>query len=408
MENFIEIKNINPNQNEKKPRKKFNKKKLISIISFISILILIIIMIVLYNTITPFRHFCDKYIFRKIVSEEKLATIQLDYDSNINIIGYNRYICILAENKLRQYNASGELANELKIEISNPVYHVNNRYLVISEKGSSKVYLIEDNKLVWEKEIDGKVKKLTVNQNGYVAAILNGTTHKSVIATYDSKGNELFKTYLAKTITLDAEISPDNKYLALAEINTSGTQIQSKIKIVSIEKAQEKDNNNETDSFIYNYNAEANSLITNIEYQNKNRLICMYDDKIHIITDNKDEEIMKLQEENKKINYADIKLTNYAYRAVEKSTGFFQANTEIEMINLDNKKTTTYTIEGVAKNIYSYDNIIAVNLGQEIEFFNTSGWMMKQYTSSQDIQDIKITNGLAGVIYRDKVELINL
>lgn len=402
MENIIQFKN--PNET---PRK-INKKKLIGLISIIIILIAIGIMAIIYCSYKPFRNFLDKYLFGKIVSEEKLVSISLDYDSNVNVIAYNKYICVLADNVLKQYNSFGEIANEIKLEISNPVYKANNKYMVISEKGSSKIYLISDTKILWEKDVDGNISRVDVNKNGYVSVILTGTTHKSVIVTYDSKGNEMFRTYLASTIALDASISPDNKFLAFAEINTSGTIIQSTTKIISIEKAQEKGRDESTDVIVYKYEAPSNSLITNIEYQNKNKLICIYDDAIHMVANNQDEVILQIQEEDKKINAADIKLTGHIYRTVEKSTGLFQADTMIEIMNVDNKKQHVYTVEGVAKSIYCYDNVIAVNLGQEIEFINTSGWLIKNYTSSHDIQSITIGNGLAGIIYRDRVEIINL
>lgn len=403
MDEFINIENITPSEKNtnNKPKKTNNNK--IKIIVTAVIATIIVLMIILYSTVTPVRKFFDKYIFRKIVSEEKLVSIQLDYDSNVNIIGYNKYICVLAENKLKQYQSSGNLANEIKLEVSNPIYNVNNRYLVIAEKGSSKFYLVADNKISWEKEVDGNISKVDVNRNGYVTVILTGTAYKSVIVTYDAKGNELFKTFISRNMALDATVSSDNQSMAFAEIDTSGTQIQTTIKIISIEKAKTNE-----DYITFTYSAPSNSLITNIEYQNKNKLICIYDDSIHVIENNQDQEIIKLQEDDKKINQADIRLTNYVYRTVEKSTGLFQADTAIEMMNIDSKKETVYTVEGVVKNIYCYDNILAVSLGQEVEFFNTSGWLIKKYSSSQDVQGIVITNGVAGIVYRDKLEFINL
>lgn len=403
MDEFINIENITPSEkNTNNKTKKTNNNKIKIIVTAV-IAAIIVLMIILYSTVTPVRKFFDKYIFRKIVSEEKLVSIQLDYDSNVNIIGYNKYICVLAENKLKQYQSSGNLANEIKLEVSNPIYNVNNRYLVIAEKGSSKFYLVADNKISWEKEVDGNISKVDVNRNGYVTVILTGTAYKSVIVTYDAKGNELFKTFISRNMALDATVSSDNQSMAFAEIDTSGTQIQTTIKIISIEKAKANE-----DYITFTYSAPSNSLITNIEYQNKNKLICIYDDSIHVIENNQDQEIIKLQEDDKKINQADIRLTNYVYRTVEKSTGLFQADTAIEMMNIDSKKETVYTVEGVVKNIYCYDNILAVSLGQEVEFFNTSGWLIKKYSSSQDVQGIVITNGAAGIVYRDKLEFINL
>lgn len=389
---------------EEKPKKKVNKKKLGILIGIAMIILMIIVLSIAYSSDKSARKFLDKYLFRKNISEEKLVSIPLDYDSDVYTFSYNKNICILAENKLRQYNQAGELVSELKLEINNPVYSINNKYLAISEKNNSKLYLISGSKIQWEKDVDGNISKLDVNENGYVSTIVTGTTYKSVIITYDTKGNELFKTYRATTSAMDSTISADNKYLAFAEINTTGTLIQSNIKIISIEKAIE----NTSEPVIYTYTAPVGSIVTNIKYQGKTKLICIYDDSIHCIENEQDEVIMNLNEENKKINAADINLNHHVYRTVEKSTGLFSADTMIEIINTENKKQTLYTSEGVAKDIKCYNNIIAINLGQEVEFINTNGWLIKSYTSSQDVQEIMIGNGIAGIIYKDKVEIINL
>ena len=119
---------------EKKPKKNINKKKMIIAISVIILLIIIGITAVLYYSSRDVRDFLDQYLFRKNITQEKLDSIPLDYDSNINVFAYNKRICILAENKLMQYNSSGNLENEIDLQISNPEYCVNNKYIAISEK----------------------------------------------------------------------------------------------------------------------------------------------------------------------------------------------------------------------------------------------------------------------------------
>ena len=384
--------------------KKLNRKKFITIIICAVVLIAFIVISLAYSASEPFRQFMDKYIFRKNISEEKVTSIPLDYESNVNVFVYNKYICVLADSMLREYHASGDLASETKLEISNPVYSVNNRYLAISEKSSNIIYLIEGSKILWQQEVDGNIAKIDVNKNGYITVILTGTTYKSVIVTFDNKGNELFKTYLSNTTAMDATISRDNKYLAFAEINTTGTFIQSNIKVISIEKAKDTP----SDAIIYTYEAPSDNLITNIAYSSKNKLICALDDKIITLQDENEETLMELEEKDKKINMADIELEDNIYRAIEKSTGLFTADTMIEIMDIDSKKQTVYTADGVAKNINCYNNIIAINLGQEVEFINTSGWLMKRYSSSQDVQNIIIGNNLAGIVYEDRVEIINL
>ena len=47
-------------------------------------------------------------------------------------------------------------------------------------------------------------------------------------------------------------------------------------------------------------------------------------------------------------------------------------------------------------------------MGQGIEFINTSGWLLKSYSSTQEVQNVVIGNGIAGIVYQDRVEIINL
>ena len=384
-------------------KKKINRKKMIVMIIAVIILITFVTIAIIYQANKEFRDFMDQYIFRKNITEENVPIIEIDYDSNTNIIPYGRYICILAENTLFQYNSSGKQEKEVKVEISYPVYDVEAQYLVIGEKNSQKLYLISGDHIVWGKEVDGNLSKVTVNKNGYVSAIVTGTTYKSVIVTYDNKGNELFKSYLANTMAVDACISPDNSELAYGEVNTSGTVVQSNIKIISIADVKEK----ETEAK-YTYEAPQNSLLLRIKYQNKDQLVCMYDNTIGLIQNNQEKEIYNLNEDEKKITFADIELNNYVFRTLEQSTGIFSANTVIEMKNINNEKETIYTIEEVAKSVVSNQNVIAINLGNQVEFINTNGWLIKRYISSQVIRNIVIADGVAGIIYRDRIELISL
>lgn len=385
---------------ENKEKKKISKKKLAITISVIIILAIILITMLVYFSSRDAREFLDTYLFRKNVTQEKLDSINLDYDSNVSVFAYNKYICVLAENKLMQYNSSGKLDKEISLEINNPVYSINNKYIAISEKEGSKLYLISGSEILWSKEVDGKISKISVNNNGYVSAILTGTTYKSVIATFDKDGNELFKRYLATTTAIDTCISNDNKYLAFAEVNTSGTTIQSNIRVVSVD--------NPSEAIVNSYSADNGKLIINIEYSSNNKIVCMYDDEITLLSDGQSASIMSLNEKGKNINFANINLDGYIYRATEENEGLFNTNTVIEIQNVANNKVSVYTIEGTAKYIYSFNNVIAVNLGQEIEFINTNGWLLKNYTSSQEVQNIVIGNGIAGIAYKDKVEIINL
>ena len=75
---------------------------------------------------------------------------------------------------------------------------------------------------------------------------------------------------------------------------------------------------------------------------------------------------------------------------------------------MDTKNTKNYTIETAVKEIYTKGDMIALNLGTEVEFINTGGWLVKRYVASQEVTNVTVSNSIAGIIYRDKVEIISL
>ena len=47
-------------------------------------------------------------------------------------------------------------------------------------------------------------------------------------------------------------------------------------------------------------------------------------------------------------------------------------------------------------------------LEQRHTLFGINGWLIKKYTSTREIKDIVICDNLAGIIYKDKIELVNI
>ena len=384
--------------------KTINKKKIIGVGILLVIICLILVIYLVYAANENFRAFMDANILNKSIEQDNLKSITLENYDNSNIFAYSKYIAILKDNTLTTYNSSGKIEAENNIQITNPITTSNGKYLIIAEQDSSKIYLLKDNNIRWEKTLEGNISRISVNSSGYSAIILKGTAYKSVVLLLDDSGNEMFKYYMSSTIAVDASISEDNKYVGIAEVNTSGTLIQSNIKILSIAKAKE----NPTEAIVYTYNAPLNSLVLNIKYQNKNKLVCEYDNEIHVIKDNVDTKLTDINTDQEKITYYSIELDNNIVKNVEENASLFATNTAIKIINSTTQKENTYKFEGVIKEMYCCGSKIALNLGSEIHFVDTNGWLIKKYTSNQEVRKIVISNEVAGIIYRNKIELIKL
>ena len=387
---------------EEPERKKINTKKIIISIIISIIVVAIIVFVSLYITNREIRNWIDVNIFRKEISQDKVATIDLEEGQTSNIYAFYKYIGLLSKNKLYIYGSSGSEETNLDIQITNPIFSSENRFLAIGESEGQKIYLIEDKEIAWTNDIEGSLLNISVNENGYMAVIISDTIHKSIVQVFDPEGNALFKIFLSSTMVVDVSISNDNKYLALAEVDTSGTIIQSNIRIFSVEKLRTDSTNSEEKK----YQSEQNKLVVSIKYQDKNRLVCMYTDSINIIEN--DQDTVVFENKDKKITSQSIELNNNFIAIEEESSGIFTANSLVNIVDVDSKNLKNYTIESVIKEVYAKGDVIALNTGTEVEFINTSGWLIKRYVASQEVTDVTVSNNIAGIIYRDKVEIINL
>ena len=362
------------------------------------------VFVFLYENNNNVRNFFDVYIFRKIINEEKVSSINIDSSKNINIFAYNKYIAILEQNELRIYNKSGNQEHSLDIEISNPLFETNGEYLCIAEKGGQKLYLISNKNILWQKDIEGNISTINVNKNGYVSITISGTSYKTVVQTFSSNGDELFKNYLGTTNVIDTDISNDNKYLAIAEANFSGIVVQSNIKIISIEDAK----SNSAESIKYTHIAKANDLIINIKYNNKDNLICMYDEHIDMLKDGQNSELINLINED--VLIADINLTSKIVKIIKVADGFLNKAIEMQIVNSSNiNDIKKYTVESTPKKLYTQGNMIAINLGTSVMFIDDNGWLVKKYESQkEEIQNIVMCEGIAGIISKNKIYIISL
>ena len=308
---------------------------------------------------------------------------------------------VLENNNLSLYNSSGKVVESFKVNISSPIFASQDNYLVVAEKDNQKAYLFKDKKMVWEKNVDGQISRVNVNENGYVSIVVSGTSYKSVITTYAQDGSEVFKTFLSNAVAIDSDISRDNKYLCFCEMDLSGTLIQSKVKIVSIEKAKQDPAN----AIIYTYEIPANSLVTNLEYHDRDELICLCDNKVYLLKNGNVETIADIDDS---VTFAGAKLSKSYYKVIEDKFGINNQNSKLEIYNTSSKKASVYTVKGVAKEVISKDGVIAMNLGTEAYFINESGFLKKKYVSNQEIKNIVISNNIAGIIYRNKIEFLGL
>ena len=379
-----------------------DKKSNSGFYAFIVIIFLIVFFTARYATDEEFRTMINVNILKKEVAESTLTTIDIDLNSNPNIFAYDKYIAILAKNKLSQYTEEGKKGAELDTNISIPLVHTSGKYMVMAEKDGQKIYLISGERIVWEDQVEGNISEVNVNENGYVSIVIKNTTYKSVIAFYDLEGTELFRTYLSTNYAICTAVSTNNEYLAIGEVDYSGTILKSFVKIISVDKAQKEPES----SIVYTYESENGEIITNINYQDKENAICMFNSYVEIVGKDSNQRLYDITDNDL---FVDVNLTDAVAVVDKQSSGLFSYEYEILLKNTKSKSESLYILDSdLPKSIKVCKDNMALNLGNEIRVVNSKGWLVKKYTSDNQIKNVVIGDTIAGVIYKNKIEIINL
>lgn len=372
--------------------KKISKFK-ISIIAIISIVLIVVL--ANYTANPEFRNYIDMKIFRKQVTENTLAKIEIDAEDNPVSFAYDSYIGVFSKNIFKIYNSKANEVNKLTINITNPIIETNGKNVVIAEKGGSKFFVINNTNLVWQGKVDGAILNVNINQNGYVSVITTNSTYTSIVVVFNSNGEELFKTFLRSTYAMCSAISTNNSYLAIGEVDYSGSVLKSNVRIMTIDDAK----------LVHEYKTDNNNIITNIEYYDRENAICAFTDSAVSVSPDKDTQIYKI---SKDTYFMDIAMNDYLAVLEKQSSGLFSYKYNLKFIMLGSKNENLYILNSMPQNIVSNGKFITLNYGNEVDVISQNGTLKKNYTSSQQIKDVIVGGELVGIVYKDKIEIIDV
>ena len=132
----------------------------------------------------------------------------------------------------------------------------------------------------------------------------------------------------------------------------------------------------------------------------------MFTNYIESVSIDGDEKVLDIDNNT---SFLDINLNNQIIKVEKESTGLFSNSYQMRIINPENKKENLYILNnGIPKEVKVYGNIILMNLGTEVEIVDTNGWLLKKYTSKKQIKDVVLSDNIVGIIYKDKIEIINI
>ena len=381
-----------------KERRKNKRMLKITIITLIAIVVLVFI--ALYMANKSFNSFIDTYILRKRISEKDVNSLTIDTDNLSLIYAYDKSLVVYADGSINFYNTDAKQTGNIELTLSKPIADSEGNYLALADYGLQKVCLIKSNSLVWQKDIEGKISKVSVNKQGYIAVSVTGTTYESIVMLFNEKGDLLFSKYLSNYV-IDVDISEDSKYLAIAEVDNSTILPVTKIEIVSIELASTASDN---DATVNTYEADSNELLTGMKYQSKNILLCSFENYVLKMTASSSERMYDFSELTA---YLEVNFRRGFVRIDKEESSVFKSDYRLKVTN-ENNVEKVYIIEGSIKSLGCKDDKIALNLGKEVQFVNNNGWLVKKFVGNQEVKSVLVSSNLGIIVFKDRISIVNL
>ena len=380
-----------------KERRKNRKVIKFTIITLIAIIILVFI--ALYMANKSFNSFIDTYILKKRISENDANSLTIDTDNLSLIYAYDKSLVVYSDVSINFYNTDAKQTGNIEMTLSKPIADSEDKYLALADYGLQKLCLIKSNSLVWQKDIEGKISKVSVNKQGYVAVSVTGTTYESIVMLFNENGDLLFSKYLS-TYVIDVDISDDSKYIAIAEVDNSTILPVTKIEMVSLGLASTSSEN----ATINTYEAESNKLLTGMNFQSKNVLVCSFEDYVLKMTDSSSD---RLYEFSDLTAYLEVDSRKGFVRIDKEESSVFKSDYRLKITN-ENNSEKVYIIEGSIKSLVCKDNKIALNLGKEVQFIDNNGWLVKKFIGNQEVKSVLVSNKIGIIVFKDKISIVNL
>ena len=174
------------------------------------------------------------------------------------------------------------------------------------------------------------------------------------------------------------------------------------IEIVSIELAQ----SDPKKSVINKYESNTGEIVSSIRYTDKDVALCMFNKYIQKVGVNTSEKYMDI---DKDALFLDMKLRDRVAIIKKQSSGLFSYEYEMSIKNVNSSSENLYILKNdMPKSMIVSTNLIGINLGTEVQIVNSSGMLLKSYKSKQEIKSLVVGDSIAGIIYKDKIELIGI
>lgn len=303
---------------------------------------------------------------------------------------YDNLILCATPTTLTAYTKTGEVSWQVNIHAATPILKTAGKYILIAEKGGTRVELYNGKKRVFSVNAADEIEIATLSANGDVALVTKRQYYKGSVVVYNKNGEEVYRWNSGTYNILDASISPSRRRLAVSLLNTD-KGADSRILLFKL---------NEADS--YKTIDIEDAIAYDIEF---------YAETLNVYTDTKILGISTGGSISWTYDFDGKVLNRYAADADGNKLCIFDSNNTTEAITLSAAGRTRATVKSDVLPDFAdtHSGCIAYNNGRNLIFSSRSGRTQATYTCPRDIQKAYIFDSShVLLVYNSSLEFVKL
>ncbi|MEE1101772.1 MAG: DUF5711 family protein [Agathobacter sp.] len=260
-----DFKTVNPDIEELDQKiQKHRRKIFMRVVRIVGAVLFVIIAVELWMALRTY----SSYETRTITKQgDRSASSFMDFNGNVIQYSNDGIVC---------QSGNGELIWNQAFEMATPQVSFCENYLAVYDKSGTEIYIMTPSGQSTKLETSMPINTLCIAQQGTIAVLMKGDENYFV-KLYDKTGKELAngEFYASQgKIPVDIALSYDAQKLAVAMIDITGGAVDSVVNFYNFGSVGQNEIDNNVGSFSYK-----DTLISEIQYVSKNKMIAICDAK---------------------------------------------------------------------------------------------------------------------------------
>lgn len=311
-----------------------------------------------------------------LIPSRRLRTINMDFETGgvYSMTPLNQDILMYNKQHIKAVNTKGKTLWSIDTALSLPLVETGGDYVLAADLGGNNfAALYRDGTLLQEFKLGNDIISAKVNSKGDTVFATATDGYKGKITVMDKKGKELFSWNSGDGYIMDVAINKNGRYLAVAQLISSGSQASSRIQFIDLHQKK-----------VIQSADRPNTVIGEIRFS-EGRLLSVSDTELCGFSDRG-----RLQYT---VSFAGKKPGKYDISG-DKILAFVTAdnrgNAVLELYSPNGKCKGQYHTDSAVGGLAVCGSTTAVSRQRDLLYINQWGKLKKKITSAHDVKSLGI------------------